>query len=239
MIRQICKCLLILLLAFQQGLAQDTLFNKYGLWVIGNTTMLAKTIHEQPNKLIVSLKKSIPNLVFDLRYAGAENFLQQAVYPSNAIAYLRKIAADSLLEVQQELVKMGFGLKIYDAYRPYQVTEKMWDLVKDARYAADPRKGSGHNRGIAVDCSIVDLNSKAALNMGTGFDNFTDSAHHGFTQLPAPVLNNRKLLRSIMEKHGFLALETEWWHYYLPMANNYELLDLSFRQLKKMSSKKH
>ncbi len=237
MTRQMLVCILLLLLFSPKGWAQDTVLNKYGLWVIDHPTTLMKTIVDQPQKQLVALKNKIPNVVFELRYAAENNFLHQAVYPTSAVAYLRKIAADSLFEVQNDLQQLEMGLKIFDAYRPYHVTEKMWELVPDSRYAADPKKGSGHNRGIAVDCSIILLSSKLELNMGTGFDNFTDSAHHSFTQLPAAVLQNRNLLRTIMEKHGFIALETEWWHYYLPMASKYELMDLSFSQIKKMNRK--
>ncbi|HMW27534.1 MAG TPA: M15 family metallopeptidase, partial [Ferruginibacter sp.] len=148
--------------------------------------------------------------------------------------YLRKAAADSLLAVQKELNKNGWGLKIFDAYRPYSVTERMWEPVQDDRYAADPRKGSGHNRGIAVDLTIIDLSTKKEFDMGTGFDNFSDTAHHAFTQLPSAVLQNRQLLKKIMEDHGFKALDTEWWHYYLPNSRQYELLDIPFARLKKM-----
>jgi D-alanyl-D-alanine dipeptidase len=137
--------------------------------------------------------------------------------------------------VQQELLERNLALKIWDAYRPYSVTEKIWGLVRDPRYAADPKTGSGHNRGIAVDATIVDLQTARELAMGTGFDNFSDTAHHDFKQLPATVIQNRLLLRSLMEKHGFAALSSEWWHYYLPSPSRYELLDLSFRQLGRLS----
>lgn len=160
--------------------------------------------------------------------------MKQRLYPPLTTTYLRKAAADSLLAVQKELNKNGWGLKIFDAYRPYSVTERMWEPVQDDRYAADPRKGSGHNRGIAVDLTIIDLSTKKEFDMGTGFDNFSDTAHHAFTQLPSAVLQNRQLLKKIMEDHGFKALDTEWWHYYLPNSRQYELLDIPFARLKKM-----
>src|SRR5437867_1601617 len=84
----------------------------------------------------------------------------------------------------QELNEKGLGLKIFDAYRPYSVTVKFWELIKDERYVANPSKGSGHNRGIAVDLTIIHLKTNEELNMGTGFDNFTDTAHQAFVNLP-------------------------------------------------------
>jgi D-alanyl-D-alanine dipeptidase len=107
----------------------------------------------------------------------------------------------------------------------------MWDLIHDERYVADPSKGSGHNRGLAVDLTIIDLKDGSELNMGTSFDNFTDTAHHTFKNLPADILQNRMLLRETMEKYGFKALETEWWHYSWPNDRNYEVLDIDFKKL--------
>lgn len=216
-------------------LAQDTILNKYGLWVISDITVLQKTVAKNSSKAMVDLKKINPKIVFDLRYAGSNNFMQLPLYPSIKTTYLRKAAADSLKIVQLELNKMALGLKIFDAYRPYSVTEKLWEPVQDDRYAADPRKGSGHNRGIAVDLTIVRLKDKQELDMGTGFDNFSDTAHHNFTNLPAAVLKNRMLLKTIMEKHGFKALDSEWWHYYLPNSTTYELLDIDFEKLKQLN----
>ena len=221
------------------AMAQDTLLNKYGLWVINDIAQLQKTALQNPAKAMVNLKQTIAGLQFDLRYAGTNNFMHQKLYPPIKTTYMRKVAVDSLAVVQQELQKQGLGLKIFDAYRPYSVTEKLWEPLKDDRYAADPKKGSGHNRGIAVDLTIIKLVNKEELNMGTGFDNFSDTAHHAFKNLPETVLQNRLLLKSTMEKHGFKALDTEWWHYYLPNTTAYELLDIDFKKLKQLNKKKH
>jgi D-alanyl-D-alanine dipeptidase len=218
--------------------AQDTILNKYGLYVVENTTVLQKAIRKNPNKEMIDLHKKIPGLVIDLRYASINNFMQQVLYPSITTTYLRKPAADSLAVIQKILVQSGLGLKIFDAYRPYSVTEKMWEPVQDDRYAADPKKGSGHNRGIAVDLTIINLKNNEALDMGTGFDNFSDTAHHAFTNLPEEVLQNRLLLKNIMEQHGFKALDTEWWHYSLPNAKEFELMNLSFKDLSTKTVKK-
>jgi zinc D-Ala-D-Ala dipeptidase len=221
------------------ALAQDTSLNKYGLWVISDIAQLQKTVAKVPAKAMVDLKQTNTTLLFDLRYAGKNNFMHQKLYPPIKTTYMRKVAADSLAAVQRELNKQGLGLKIFDAYRPYSVTEKLWEPVKDDRYAADPKKGSGHNRGIAVDLTIIRLSNKKELNMGTGFDNFSDTAHHSFTNLPDTVLQNRLLLKACMEKHGFKALDSEWWHYYLPNTAAYELLDIDFKKLKLLNKTKH
>lgn len=140
--------------------------------------------------------------------------------------FLRKPAAEALAKVQQELKTQGLGLKIFDGYRPYSVTVKFWELVKDEKYVANPAKGSAHNRGLAVDLTLIDLKTKHEVDMGTGFDNFTDSAHHSFNNLEPAIKQNRKLLRDVMKKHGFDMFDPEWWHYSWPNTNDYEILDL-------------
>ncbi len=213
--------------------AQDTTWNKYGLWVIKNIPTLITTIKHDNNKQMMDIKKVIPHIVIDLRYATTNNFMHKKLYPTVATTYIRLPAAIALQRVQNELTEIGLGLKIFDAYRPYSVTEKMWEPIKDDRYVADPKKGSGHNRGIALDLTIINLKTKEELNMGTGFDNFSDTAHHAFTFLSKEILHNRSLLKTIMEKNGFKAFDTEWWHYSLPNAKDFELLDISFKELKK------
>jgi len=98
---------------------------------------------------------------------------------------------------------------------------------------ADPKKGSGHNRGIAVDLTIIDLKTDKELNMGTGFDNFTDSAHQDFAALPKDVLANRQMLKETVEKYGFNLLATEWWHYSWPNPEKFEILDLDISKGRK------
>lgn len=215
--------------------AQDSVLNKYGLWVIKDEMILKTTIRGDSNKRMMDICAMIPGLATDLRYATTNNFMGKKLYPSIATTYLRLPAAKALRNVQVELAAMGLALKIFDAYRPYSVTEKMWELVKDDRYAADPKKGSGHNRGIAVDVTIIDLANHKELDMGTGFDNFSDTAHHDFIALSKEIMKNRLLLKNTMEKNGFRPLGTEWWHYSLPNASYFELLDISFKKLKKIS----
>jgi zinc D-Ala-D-Ala dipeptidase len=205
-----------------------------GLQVIDNKELFLKTVEADSNKTMVGLKSFIPLLGIELRYATKDNFVHRRMYCGKIEdTYLRLPAARALLQVQQELKAKGYRIKIFDAYRPYSVTEKFWKLVHDERYVADPKKGSGHNRGIAVDLTIIDLKTNKELDMGTGFDNFTDSAHHNFTALPATVFANRKLLKETMEKYGFKLLETEWWHYSWPDPEKYEVLDLDIAKGKK------
>jgi D-alanyl-D-alanine dipeptidase len=216
--------------------AQEGDVNKYGLTVILSANDFIARAEKDSTKSMAELKRLIPNLSYDLRYATTNNFMKKRMYPKRtSCTFLRLPAVYALKKAQEDLNKKGFGLKIWDAYRPYSATESFWELVKDERYVANPSKGSGHNRGIAVDLTIILLLNGRELNMGTGFDNFSDTAHHSFTNLPDEVLQNRLLLKSTMEKFGFISFPSEWWHYSLPDPGAYELLDLSFKTLQKYS----
>jgi D-alanyl-D-alanine dipeptidase len=217
------------------AIAQDTILNRYGLWVIEDPAAYKKSITGKKEHALVDLKTALPGIAMEYRYGDSNNFTGQKLYPPINSHYLRKTAVQALAAAEADLKKMGLGLKIFDAYRPYAVTVKMWELVKDERYAADPKKGSAHNRGVAVDLTIIDAVTKKAMDMGTGFDNFSDTAHHQFKALPLNVLQNRQLLKTIMEKHGFNALETEWWHYALPNVHEYPILNLRFEELQKLT----
>ena len=215
--------------------AQSNIGNKYGLNIVDNVKLLQSEIAKDSNKKMIDIQKVIPAAVIDLGYATTNNFMHRRLYPFLQTTYLRLAAVNALKKVVIALNNKNLTIKIFDAYRPYAVTEEMWEAVKDSRYAADPAKGSGHNRGISVDLTLVNLHTKKELDMGTGFDNFSDTAHGDFTALPAIILQNRSLLKTTMEKYGFISLDTEWWHFSLPDANNYELLNIPFNMLKEMN----
>lgn len=200
---------------------------------VKKTKIYRQEIQNDSLQQMIELKTLIPNIIYDLRYATENNFIHTKLYESGKQTFMRLPVAKALQKVQDDLNQRGYGLKIFDGYRPYSVTKKMWNLIHDDRYVADPWKGSGHNRGLAVDLTIINLTDQTELNMGTGFDNFTDSAHQDFKNLPRDILANRKLLKETMDRYGFKALETEWWHYSWPNDRNYEVLDLDFKKLAK------
>lgn len=214
---------------------QDDLSHKKNLPVIQTTRQYQKSIAGKAGFEMVDLQSAVPGCRFDIRYSSANNFLHRKLYPPLTSTYCRKQAAAALAAIQTALKEKGLGIKIFDAYRPYSVTKELWEIVKDTRYAAEPAKGSNHNRGIAVDLTIVNLETGIELNMGTDFDNFSDSAHHNFLSFPDSIVQNRLLLKSVMTKHGFEVFETEWWHYALPNAKQFDLMDLSFKQLKSIT----
>ncbi|WP_164974333.1 M15 family metallopeptidase [Filimonas effusa] len=186
--------------------------NKYGLKVISNQASYAATIALDSNQRMVAVKDYFSPVLTNWYYARPGNFTGQVLY-QNPEVLVRLPVAKALARVQAALRQRGFSLLFYDAYRPYSVTEKMWKIVPDERYAANPAKGSGHNRGIAVDVTLADLATGRELAMPTGFDDFSEKAHHDYMQLDSAVIANRLLLRTVMQAYGFTALSTEWWHY--------------------------
>lgn len=214
-------------------IAQKLPVSSYGLSYINNISLFKESLSHHPEKRMISLA-NINGIVMDLRYASANNFMHRKLYTGKIkTTYLRKPVYEALDSVSIFLAAMGFQLVIFDAYRPYSVTESLWEKVKDDRYAANPSKGSGHNRGIAVDLSISDFTTHKLVEMPTDFDNFSDSAHQDFKNANPGAIANRELLTKVMEKYGFEPLPTEWWHFSWPHSENFEVLDLSFQQLDK------
>jgi len=148
-----------------------------------------------------------------------------------ARAFARLPVVKALQQVEADLQTRGLGLKIYDAYRPYSVTVKFYEMAKDTNFVANPRQGSKHNRGCAVDLSLIDLKTGKELDMPTGFDSFSRKAAANYPAVSPTQLNNRELLKTIMQAHGFKVLNTEWWHYDFNGWAGYELLDIPFGAL--------
>ncbi|PSL46788.1 D-alanyl-D-alanine dipeptidase [Chitinophaga niastensis] len=210
-----------------QAAAQKIPVNKYGLTVLTTQQQYQQLIKADSNQQLINLETYIPDIKKDVRYATTNNFTHQRLYTKTAI-YMRLPAAKSLKAVQSALRKKGYGLLIYDAYRPYHITEAMFKIVPNDLYAADPKKGSGHNRGVAVDLSMVDLKTGKPVAMPTDFDDFTTKAHENYIPSDPTVTANRKLLRNTMMQHGFKGSTTEWWHFYLPDYKKYPLMDIFF-----------
>lgn len=203
--------------------------NRHGLEVIAARAVYDATVRTDTDNRLADVS-TIPAIVVDVRYATPDNFMKRPLYPV-ARAFLRAPAAAALRRAQAELEQQGLGLKVFDAYRPYRVTEQMWELIRNPDYVADPKKGSRHNRGAAVDVTLVDLATGRELPMPTGYDSFEPAAAHAYEDLPEDVRRNRALLRSVMEKHGFDPLPSEWWHYDFRGWEKFHLLDIPLEQL--------
>jgi zinc D-Ala-D-Ala dipeptidase len=208
--------------------------NEFGLQVIDKNRFYKQSIKTDSSHRMVALDKVLNPTITAFYYATTNNFTKQVLY-KNPKAYLRLEAANAIKKVQDTLFTLGYDIKIFDSYRPYTVTKKMWEIVPDDRYAANPANGSGHNRGVAIDLTLIEIRTGNEVAMPTPYDSFSDTAHHDFMQLPKNILQNRALLKNTMEQYGFVALDTEWWHYYLPQPKRYELLDLSFKQMKRLT----
>jgi D-alanyl-D-alanine dipeptidase len=201
--------------------------NQYGLEVVRDVSTYERLVRLDPDKRLVDVQEAVPGVVLDVRYATANNFMHQQLYPS-ARVFLRAPAARALAEVQRELASQGLGLKVFDGYRPYSITERMWEPIRNPDFVADPAKGSRHNRGAAVDLTLIDLKSGAELSMPTPYDDFTSKARQDYAGLPPDIVAHRALLRDVMSRHGFEPLPSEWWHYDYHHWQRFELMDVPF-----------
>jgi zinc D-Ala-D-Ala dipeptidase len=151
------------------------------------------------------------DIVINFPYATTDNFVKTKLY-SCSRCFLRPDVAIAVQKAHEQLQAKGYGLKLFDCYRPHKVQYEMWKIKPDENYVGNPKKGSDHNRGIAVDLTIIDRNGKP-LDMGTSFDDFSLKAHHTYSKLSPAIIKNRLLLKNTMASVGFHHVDTEWWHY--------------------------
>lgn len=164
----------------------------------------------------VNLRDYSKDFVYDMKYATEDNFLKAKVYDCGE-CLLRLKTVEGLIEANKKFMTKGYRIKIFDCYRPLDIQEKMWKIVPNPKYVANPRTGSIHNRGGAVDITLVDATGKE-LDMGTNFDFFGVEASHNYPNLSKEIKQNRKLLKRIMIQKGFNSFDSEWWHYNLKAA---------------------
>ena len=190
------------------------------------------SIEKDASKELIDLEKFIPGIVLDIQYATANNFTKEKIYTLSK-AYARKPVAEGLKNAQAEFAKQGVGIKIFDAYRPYSATVKFYEVYKDTTYVASPYRGSRHNRGCAIDMTLVDLKTGKELVMPTEFDSFKREAWPSTPVSDPIVKKNRELIISIMSKHGFKVNSSEWWHFDFRGWEKFEVLDIDFEDLEK------
>lgn len=210
--------------------AQKNDQNKYGLKIISDFKTYQAQVAKNPNLELVEIKKAIPDVVLDIRYATKNNFMGQTMY-KQARAFARRPVVEKLKLIQIELKKKGYGLKIYDGYRPYAVTVSFYEKASDKNFVANPAKGSKHNRGCAVDLSIIDLKTGKDVPMPTPYDSFEPAAAPHYNELPAPIIKNRDFLINTMQAHGFKVIYNEWWHFDFLGWQDYDLMDIPFEKL--------
>jgi D-alanyl-D-alanine dipeptidase len=183
---------------------------------------------------LVEIVKIVPDVRLDVRYATSNNFTGRPVY-SQPRAFLQRPAAEALARVSASLRAKGYGLLVFDGYRPWSVTKHFWEITpKDKRekgFVANPAKGSKHNRGAAVDLSMYDLATGKEVVMPSTYDEFSDRADPDYAGGTAEERARRDLLRAEMEKEGFSVDPGEWWHFNFKGWEQYPILDVPFEKI--------
>lgn len=210
--------------------AQKNAQNPYGLAIVSDYKTYKADLKEHPNNELVEIKKAIPSVVLDVRYATTNNFMKQVMY-KQARAFARKPVVAQLKKIQAILNKKGYGLKIFDGYRPYAITVTFYQKASDKNFVANPNKGSKHNRGCAVDLTIIDLKTGKDVPMPTPYDSFAPEAAPHYQKLPANVIKNRDFLIATMQANGFKVIYNEWWHFDFNGWQEYDLMDIPFEKL--------
>lgn len=183
-------------------------------------------------KDLVEIVRLDSTIRLDIRYATTNNFMGRPMYTS-ARAFLQRPAVEALVRAHRNLKKAGYGLLVFDAYRPWAVTRKFWDETPPdkRKFVASPAKGSKHNRGCAVDLSLYDLRTRNEVEMPTPFDEFSERAASNYAGGTLQQRTLRNLLRDAMVAEGFTIEPSEWWHFDHRAWRNYPVLDLSFEQI--------
>jgi zinc D-Ala-D-Ala dipeptidase len=182
---------------------------------------------------LVELTDLDPSIRLDIRYASTNNFTGRQLYEQPR-AFLARPAAEALVRAHRAAQRGGFGLTIFDAYRPWRVTKALWDATPPGpkrNYVANPRKGSRHNRGCAVDLALHDLKTGAQLVMPSGYDEFSQRAHRDYAGASPEAIANRARLEALMEAEGFRGLSNEWWHFDFAGWEDYPILDIAFDRI--------
>jgi D-alanyl-D-alanine dipeptidase len=174
---------------------------------------------------LVNVNENNTDVIIELRYASKNNFTNQKVFKSNE-CLIHKIAFEYLCKAVEISKKLGFKLKIFDAYRPVYVQKALWDKLPDPNFIAPPNKGSPHSRGVAVDLTLT--HDGEDLDMGTDFDEFSRLSYHGNLEISKKSYRNRLLLLGIMTDSGWDFYRNEWWHYQLFNSRRFPIIDDAF-----------
>lgn len=212
----------------------------FTFWLITAAALLARVPSGPPTgggpykaADLVELVRLDPTIRLDIRYATPNNFSGRAVYPE-ARAFLQRPAAEALVASHRWLKEHGYGLVVYDAYRPWSVTKFFWEITPPEKrmFVANPATGSVHNRGCAVDVGLYDLKSGSIVEMPGGYDEFSERSFVTYAGGTPEQRRRRDLLREAMERDGwFFVYPEEWWHYNFKDKRDYAVLDVSFSEI--------
>ncbi len=183
---------------------------------------------------LVELVNLDTTIHLDIRYATTNNFTGRAVY-SQARAFLQRPAAEALIRVSQKLHEKGYGIIVFDGYRPWDVTQKFWNIATEQQrkdgFVANPAKGSRHNRGCAVDLSLYSLINGREVTMPSQFDEFNEKAYANYSKGSQESIRLREILRSAMEADSFKVTDEEWWHFDYNDWKSYPIMNVPFEDL--------
>lgn len=179
-------------------------------------------------KGLVELIKLDDSFVIDIKYATTDNFTKKKIY-TMPMCLIHKKTAQKLINANNDLKTLGYRIKVFDAYRPYSTQQVLWDAAADKSFVANPKKGSIHNRGAAVDVTLVDKDEKE-IGMPSAYDEFSERAYLKYTACDQQLIKNRELLGKYMVKHGFKRISNEWWHFEDINAKEYPILDIAFEE---------
>lgn len=222
--------------AFQEFIRETGFSFEYVCYNKLHQQVTVKIVSLNKNKKadLVELIKVIPNLVLDIRYATTNNFTGKVVYPQ-ARCFLLKDVAMALAEVQKELNKQGFGIKIFDGYRPLPYQKILWDIFPDKNNIADPAKGCNRNSGTTVDVTIIDLKTGQELVMPSDYNDMSDKKKRHYDTMSVEAKKHCKLLEDVMTKHGFVPMPYAWFYFNFKDCEDhpgmYPLLDISFEEI--------
>lgn len=204
----------------------------YGLRYVNDPILYAAQVVKDPENAFLDMRQLLSSAKFDVTYATENNFLKRRLYPT-ADVFLRRPAAEALVRVAKRLAPSGLGLILYDGYRPYAVTVTFFEEVGDTTFVAHPRKGSKHNRGMAIDLSLFDLRTGKLLPMPSAYDEASLRAWHNYADGDPETLKNRAILKDAMVAEGFEVFPYEWWHYDYKGWQNCVTYDLWHKDIRK------
>lgn len=193
----------------------------------------AASLSPDDPKRLVELVKLDPAIKLDMRYATTNNFTGRVLY-DEARAFLASPAAQAVARASKAAQADGYGFTIFDAYRPWRVTKQLWDATPAGpkkNYVANPKRGSKHNRGCAVDLSLHDLGTGQLVEMPSEFDDFSEKAHRDFMAASPAAIANRARLQRYLEAEGFVGLSNEWWHFDFTGWEQFPVMDVPFNQI--------
>ena len=196
------------------------------------TVLTAQVRDTAAARTLVELVTLDSTIRLDVKYATRDNFMGRPMY-AQARVFLQRPAAEAVVRAHRSLAAKGFGLLVFDGYRPWAVTKKFWDETPPVqrKFVANPRKGSKHNRGCAVDLTLFELATGREVSMPSPYDDFSDKASSTYTGGTTEQRRLRGILRAAMEREGFRVEPSEWWHFDYKDWRNYPLLDIPFEKI--------